>query len=221
MLREFDLDAPTLSKEARQSFRHQTRCVTALYERYFKPFPLQKGAWKVLVEVVSVITKHQVRDLLGVLTLQIQGDPVLFLEAAEVMRPKIALDWLTKGVTNLAMVHDWSLKPFQDAADAVVEVKFVNKWVWKTQLWNPMKTFYCEVEIEHGLREARIRALFKNPDALLIEQSDLCFTPPSEFAFVPLLGKVHWIDERQVELISKDGKKRWIAAINIDSESSH
>ena len=216
-LKEFDLDAPTLAREARQSFRHQTRCVTALYERSFKPFRIQQKAWKVLVEVVPVITKPQVLDLLGVFTFQVQGDPVEFLEATESSRPQIALDWLARGAAEVAKLHDWPIEPFQDAAAAVVEVDFVNKWPWKASLWNRSRTLSCDIEIEHGLRETKITSNFKNSDGLLIAKSAFCSTPPSEFAFVPLLGKARWLDEWQVELASKDGKQRWRAAATSDS----
>jgi len=211
-LTEFDLDAPTLPREVRQSFRYQTRHITSLYERLFKPFRIQEKAWKVLVEIVPVVTKPQVRDLLGVLTFQVRGDPTDFAEAPESSKPKMALDWLASGAIEVAKAHNWSTKPFQDAAAAVVEAEFVNKWLWMTHLWNQSKTLFCDVEVEHGLRETKISAIFKNADGLLIWKSALCSTAPCEFAFVPLLGKACWIDEWQVKLVSKDGKQRWLAA---------
>ena len=213
ILKEFDLDAPTLSRESRQSFRHQTRCVTALYERLFRPFRNQQKAWKVLVEVVPVVTKPQVRDLLGALTFQVQGDPAEFLDALEDKKPQMALDWLVSGAAEVAKAHDWPMKPFQDAAAAVIAEDFINKWQWKSNLWNRSKTVCCDIEVEHDLSEAKIGAIFKNSDGLEIGTSALCSASPSEFAFVPLLGKVKWLDERQVELISKDGKHRWLAAV--------
>lgn len=217
IIKEFDLDAPTLSKESRQLFRHQTRCVTALYERMFKPFHIKQKAWKVLVEVVPVITKSHVRDLLGALTLQVQGNPVQFLEATESSRRQIALNWLASGVAEMAKAHDWPLKPFQDAEAAVVAADFINKWTWKSNLWNKSRTLCCDIEVEHNLLETKIAAIFKNSDGMAIGTSVLCSTSPSEFAFVPLLGKARWLDEWQVELVSKDGKHRCLAAPTPDS----
>jgi hypothetical protein len=213
ILKEFDLDAPTLPREARQSFRHQTRCVTALYERVLKPFRNHQKAWKVLVEVVPVVAKHHARELLGVLTIQVQGSSAEFLDASDSIKPQIALDWLASGAVEIAKAHDWPIKPFQDAAAAVIEANFVNKWTWKINFWNKSRTLSCDIEIEHALHEVRIAAIFKNSDGLLVGKSPFCSTSPSEFAFVPLLGKVRWLEDRQVELASKDGKHRWLCSL--------
>lgn len=212
ILKEFDLDAPTLPKEARRSFRHQSRCVTALYEQFFKPFRIQGKAWKVLIEVVPVVTKPEVRDLLGVLTLQVQGNPLQFLEASDREKPHIALAWLLSGAGGVAKTLDWPFKQFEDAAASVIEADFVNRWAWKANLWSKSKTLYCDIEVEHGFREVKIAVVFKDSNGLSIGTSNICSTSPSEFAFAPLLGKARWINERQVELVSKDGKQRWIAS---------
>lgn len=213
MLKEFDLDAPALSKEGRKAFRHQTRSVTALYERLFKPFCITEKAWKILVEVVPDVTKPHVRDLLGVLTLQIAGDPYEFLNADRVNKPRIALDMLARGTQKLARELGWPTKAFDDAAQAVLDQKFVNRWTWKQGLWNKTRSMSCDIEVDHGLEEAKITASFNRADQSHVASVELCLTSPSEFAFIPLLGKARWIDDRIVELISKDGKARWQAIV--------
>jgi hypothetical protein len=213
MLKEFDLDAPALSKEARKAFRSQTRRVSALYQRLFRPFRINEKAWKALVEVVPEVTKPHVRDLLGVLTLQIEGDTSEFLNADEGRKPHIALELLSRGVQKLATELRWPPKAFEDAAKAVLEQKFINKWTWKQQLWNKGRSLSCKIEIEHGVEAAKIIASFNGAHQQHLGSVELCSASPSEFAFVPLLGKARWIDDRIVELTSKDGKERWQAVV--------
>lgn len=213
MLKEFDLDAPTLSKEDRQVFRWQTRCVTALYERLFSPSRITGKAWKVLIEVVPNVTKPHVRDLLGVLTLQIDGDPSEFLNAKREQKQRIALDLIVRGTKAMAGELEWLTQPFEDAAQAVLEQKFVNRWTWKHGLWNKSRSISCDIEVDHNVEDATITARFNDADQQCLAAISLCSTSPSEFAFVPLLGKARWIDERIVELTSKNENERWLAAI--------
>ncbi len=213
MLKEFDLDAPTLSKEDRHTFRNQTRCITALYERLFSPFQIRERAWKMLVEVVPSVTKPHVRDLLGVLTLQINGDPDDFMKADQEGKPHIALDWLRRGGQQVAKELKWPTEPFEEAAQAVLEREFLNTWTWKREIWNKNRSISCDIEVNHGLNEATIIAQFKNAAQRHLASLELCSASPSDFAFVPLLGKARWVDDRTIELTSKDGKKHWRAVI--------
>jgi len=212
MLKEFDLDAPTLPRDLRQNFRLQTRSVTALCERLFVPFRTNnKSVWKVLVEVVPVITKPGVRDLLGVLTIQIVGVPENFLNAGHGDKSRMALEWLAGGVAEIAKSERWAVKQFEDAFKAVAAAGFINKWQWKRGLWNKGRTTSCDIEVEHAVDAARISAAFYDSDRLPVGEVLLVSTSPSEFAFVPCLGRAKWLDERCLELISKDGEHRWQA----------
>lgn len=216
MLKEFDLDGPSLQKTERQSFRYQTRSTTALYERMFKPVsqnPVPKKLWKVLVEVVPVITKPSVRDLLGVLTVQTEGDPRQLLEADRAIKPGIALDWLDRGITKIVTEMNWPPQFFAEARAAVIALDFKNKWQWKTKIWNQDNTAFCDIEIEHSVDEARIVASFKSPSGNIIGDRILCTTPPTEFAFVPCLGVVEWLDEKHLRLVSKIRDQKWLTTI--------
>jgi hypothetical protein len=213
MLKEFDLDAPSLPKEVRQAFRSQTRCITALYEKVFKPVGVIEKGWKILIEVVPVITKPHVRDLLGVLTQQVKGDPHAFLNADREKKPHIALEMLTQGTQLLGKELGLPTQAFEDAERQVRQRNFVNKWTWKQGLWNKAHSISCDIEVDHGLDDAKIIACFKSADRRHLASVEICSAPPTEFAFVPLLGKARWIDDRVVELTSQNGNMRWRANV--------
>ena len=213
MLKEFDLDAPGLPKEARHSFRLQTRTVTALYERLFKPFRHKGKVWKVLIEVVPAITKPSARDLLGVLTVQLAGNPQGYLLADRNKKQRLTLDWLMAGILKIAHAQNWSTAPFEKAAAAVEAAKFQNTWIWKRPLWNHPKNISAEIVLEHDIDETRINAVFRTSKGELVGSDILCRTQPSEFSFVPCLGKLRWIDDQNLELSAKTGAKTWTARV--------
>lgn len=209
MLKEFDLDAPEMSKWDRHAFRNQTRCVTALFERQFARFHNEQKAWKLLIEIVPSVSRPAILNLTGVLVLQVQGEPAQLLQADSSLKQRMTLDWLVQGAVKIARECDWPEKLFLDAADAVIAAGFKNEWVWKRMLWNKNRTMKAGILVEHDIEEARIFAFCRDRKGQLLDTRLLCSTPPSEFLFVPCLGKARWLSNHRFELSSKLGDAQW------------
>jgi hypothetical protein len=211
MLKEFDLDAPTLPKEQRMAFRDQTRCVTSLFERHFEQSSVQSSAWKVLIEVVPAVTKPLARDLLGVLVFQIEADAEAMLSLKEEAKRPQALQWLLQGTLEIAKEQGWPEAPFNSAATEVERLGYMNRWNWKQRHWNTSKTIGCDIQIELTCDHALIKALFIRGKDEPVGEALLCSTRPNEFLLANLLGKACWSSESTMELHSKDGSQRWTA----------
>ena len=82
---EFDLDVPLASKGVRHAYREESRSVTSLYERCFAGLKVKRG-WKVLVECVPDVEHVGVRDLLGVLTVQVEFDLERYFDLAPIQK---------------------------------------------------------------------------------------------------------------------------------------
>jgi hypothetical protein len=222
MLREFDLDAPTLHKKNRQNLRHQTRAVTALYERCFMPPPGTEKFWKLLVEIVPVVTKPDLRDLLGVLTLQIEANPEELLCAADSNKKKrLTLTWLMEGIRKAVSEKQWPNEPFEQAAKRVVELDYTNTRIWKKPLKSPDGALTAEIVIEQDVDETRLVSKFKEAGGKTCASFLLCSTMPSEFAFTPYLGKLEWVNNRTIRLKAKSGRKSWMATIPLAKNSNN
>src|SRR5437762_2283170 len=173
MLKEFDLDAPDQTKETRYEFRMQTRCVTALYERRFTAPKSTGKEWKILVEVVRQVTKPKIRDLLGVLTVQLQGDVGVFLSLPEAEKKRQTLKWLSSGIRMVADDAGWPLDSFRTAEGEVIRLNYVNSWIWKTPKPNPLRTVTAEVFVEHHLTEVLISIRFRTSAGALLNTERL------------------------------------------------
>ena len=210
-LTEFDLDAPTLGKDERHAFRLQTRFLTSSVERKFEPFLNDVGAWKVLVEVVPTVTKSRSRNLLGVLTTQVVGDAANYVTMKRGERERLALDWLIAGVKNVFSEYGWSTGEIEASVQSVVDEGFRNVLVWKEGVLNATKSASADVVVESDDEQAKIVVMFRTPGSEQVQTSTLCVRPPSEFAFVPCLGKLKWLDDDTVELTSRSGSEAWTA----------
>lgn len=213
MIIEFDLDAPDKPKPTRLRFRNETRCVTALYERCYESSDDTGQAWKILVEVVGTITKPTIRNLIGVMTIQISGDVEAFFSLHTRARTERALDYLMDGIEKVIEEKGWNVSSFYQARDQVRYRRYVNEWIWKSPIPNKSKKFTAEVLVEHEVTQARISVRFRDNDQAVVGVKHLVSDEPNEFIFDAYLGQLRWLNESTVELISRDGTKRFSAQI--------
>ncbi len=213
ILREFDLDAPMMTREDRHQFRLASRFVTSNIEQNFDQFSNAVGAWKVLVEVVPAVNRPRTLDLLGVRAIQVIGDAHAYLSAGSSDRAKMALAWFEEGARSVFAELDWPVAPLDDAIQRVVELDFTNVMVWKAKLLNKSRTIKAEIVIEMDDVEARIVAIFRSKADARESRVLLCARQPSEFLFVPCLGKVEWLDDERLQLTSRSGSESWIAVV--------
>jgi hypothetical protein len=170
-----------------------------------------------LVEVVPKITINRHRNLIGVLVVQVSGDPIQLLMSADREKQELALKWLISGANSLAAELGMENHSFQAAARKVRESNFVNSQAWKSSV-SPGKDKIVEIVVDHGIHEARIIGRFLTRDGNLIHQRLLTAERPDELIFGPLIGELNWINNSEAELCSKDGGKAW--RISLDERSA-
>lgn len=212
-LKEFDLDAPEATKARRLQLRSESRTVTALYERCFDGLNVPRG-WKVLLECVPMVTRPEVRDLLGVLTLQVQFD-IHSLEHLDAHTKKQAmLNVLHNGVTAVAELEGWSLAPFEKARQCVVKKDFVNDWWWRKPKWNRSRNLSGQLWCAHEMNAFRAWLVIRDRNGGEVARKQVVETSPSEFEFVPKLGDTKWTDRGRFALLAKDRSE--VGAIEIE-----
>lgn len=212
MIKEFDLDAPQQQKAVRINFRNNTRCITSLFERQYSSSEDTGKAWKVLVEVVSKESSPEYCNLLGVLTIQVEGNIDAFMSADAESKKKLTLKYLMKGVEKIVDQMKWDIVPFHNAKEAVIANKFENKWVWKDQIINK-KSITAELLVEHEVSEVILSARFYDMNGNVLKTQHLVSEVPNEFIFDSYFGKFRWRNDNTVELISRDREKRFYATL--------
>jgi hypothetical protein len=207
MIKEFGLEIRDWPKTDATKFRRETRYITSLFERNFDSKALKEKCRKILVSVVNVVTDLEVRDLLGVLTVQVEADIPAFFVADERGKAELTLQYLMSGIRRVAVIKKWDITVFVVAEERVRACGFVNQWVWKKSVPNKAKTLTAEVVVDHQMSQAVISIRFRDCKSkkILIVKPIISDTP-SEFIFFHHLGQLSWVDENIVELVPKEGK---------------
>lgn len=211
MIKEFDLDFPDASKKLRHEFRNKTRCVTSLFEKCYQPTLETGKSWKILVELVNEITKPKIRNLLGVLVVQVVCSVHELTNSKKNEELELVLKKLMCGISQVARENEWSLLQFFDAERKVLERKFVNEWTWRPKIANKTKTLFAELVILHDSSKASISVRFSNLKNEELSVVHLINTEPNEFIFSDFLGNLKWSDETSIDLFSRSGDRKLTA----------
>ena len=211
-LEEFDLDAPECPKPERLHFRSESRTVTALYERCFEGLEVRRG-WKVLLECVPRVTRTDVRDLLGVLTLQVPFDVRTLDEVDEDAKKRRMLEVLHRGIMAMAEAEGWPSEPFERARQNVLERNLANDWWWRKPKWNRNRNLSGQLWCAHGMDAFRAWLVVRDESGAEVARKQVLETSPNEFEFVSKLGDTKWTDAERFALLAKD--KSEVGAIEI------
>jgi CBS domain containing-hemolysin-like protein len=219
-IKEFGLLVPTRDIQLRSEFDYQTRYLSSGVEQEFIPFKNDIGAWKILIEVVPTITDSRIKNSIGVLVTQVIGDAEKYLRLKKIEKETLALSWLQEGSTIIFNHYGWQIEPVVSAIERVKQKKCVNIFTWKKNIPNRQRTASVTIEIELDENYATISALFLRQNNKASQRVTILTKRPSEFLYIPLLGRVEWIDERSIELISVSNRERWRATFDV-VEPSH
>lgn len=208
-IREFDLDAPTLPREERSLFRYQTRAVTSIVERFLSKRINIGKSWKILVEVVPIVKFESHRNLIGVLVLQIEGDPSEIFRRAGMAKGEIAVSWLIDGLHKLLKEVGISGVDLADVAKNVRNEKYVSTKIWKGPLKSNDGECIVEILVEIDWESAKVVGIVRRNNGELILKKVLFVDKPDEFVYAPSLGSLRWSESGVAQLFSIDGKKSW------------
>jgi hypothetical protein len=149
-LREFDLHLVTSDRDVRHAFARQIRCVSALYERCF-PGLNEPDARKVLIECVQCVERADVRNLLGVFTLERPFDHPAFERSAPRVKKEVALHTLHRGALAVADALGWPKEPFEVANGCVLERDYLNQWMWPRPVTSPNRKHRAHLVCLHEM----------------------------------------------------------------------
>ncbi|WP_440119608.1 hypothetical protein [Paenibacillus sp. QZ-Y1] len=194
-------------KWKRRSFRLETRCITAMYERLFGKYKT-KDCWKVLIECVENISDERIVNNSGVYSVPIQCRLNDFGAKSELEKKRTTLQLLMDGIEKLSLNNNWDVKPFREIALHIEELGYVNEWTWKKTIKSPNKKYNAKVICHHHVEsmDIFISIIHRDGTQLLLEKviSEL----PDEFAYTRHLGELKWVSDFEVALVNKkrDGK---------------
>jgi hypothetical protein len=202
---QFSLTLSGFSKETRSDFDFQSRSVLALFARCFsRPGFIDKKLWKIEVDLTNGEARPSVLSVGDVLSIQIKTDVNSFFQLEAVTKASKILEYLMAGLMKLSALQGWDISPFRIAYDEVINLNFVNHWLWKKPVLNKMRSMSAEVWIEHELSVVKIFVLIKDQAKTIVKKIHLIDEMPHELIFYKHLGKLQWENDSTVELLCRD-----------------
>jgi hypothetical protein len=209
MIKEFDIDAPRLDKEARNRLRDQTRVVTCLLEQRIAPALEIGRAWKVLVEIVPQDSGKGVREALGVLAVEVEGDAGAFLEAAGAgEKGEIVLAWTIRGLEKVLGKAEAD-QVLRGVAGQVRQSGFTAEKRWRGPVRQPDGSLRADVIVRMRFDGADIVGRVLEAGDRVRSETLLFSSRPNEFIFSPHIGPLAWKDKDTVELTSRLTGETW------------
>ncbi len=205
-------DYETNWKDKRRTFRLETRCISAMFERLLGKIKTS-DCWKILVECVEDIKKEKILNFSGVCTVQIRFDYKSFVTSNDYQKKQKTLFVLMEGIRAIAKENGWDLELFEDVYSRICEVDYINEWVWKKSKKSANRKFIAEVLMQHEVKVMDIYIIIKNKSGTEISREKVISELPDEFAYAKHLGELKWLCSNQVALINKKGNKRWLCEL--------
>lgn len=215
-LRDYQIILFNVPRDVRAHFNYESRSVCSLFARLVGPVKVPRGN-KVNLEVVDKVENHGVRNVLDALTLQLAIDLTSYWDLSGNDRKKVHASILRMGIQRLIELEGWSAEPFLGAFERMEALRYKNAWKSKLGKWNRRRRYRADLLCEHDIDAFSAHIVVTDRGGNVIVNEEAVREIPSEFIFVPLLGKLSWTDDTSVSLLSKKGQR--VAQVSF-SESS-
>ena len=110
-------------------------------------------------------------------------------------------EFVVDGFQVLARALDWDLEPIRNAFDEMKARQWNYVVDWRRPITAPSRLHTAQVRYYYGPTEVRVVAVIRSrKTASDLVETELARTLPHELKFVPLLGRLHWVDSATLQL---------------------
>ena len=139
-------------KDRRNAFIYESKCMTSMVERLFKPV-VTKDCWKIIVECVDTISNPAIMNLLGVYTVQVLFDFSSYKTLSPLEQKKLLLEALVKGVKRVFQELSIPCSLIEDVVNEIEKNDYENSWVWKRK---KIQSTTYSIQVEHQLDKVEL-----------------------------------------------------------------
>lgn len=191
----------------RKAFVYESKCMTSMFERLFKPVPT-KDCWKIIIECMDKVCNPCIINLLGVYTVQVPFDFCTYEALNPVDKKKMLLVALVEGVSRV--FHELSI-PFCLLGDVVNKIErnhYENSWVWKKK---KIQSTTFSIQVEHQINKVDLFWNIENKDKSIRHLIQTC--PAHEMDYGAYLGKLE-VNDNFLYLLGKNNEAVSKVSIN-------
>ena len=215
ILKELDLDVPSLDNDRGYEFCNEVRSIAAHYYSYLPKKFETDGFWKLLVECVD--SEGDSELYLNVKVVKIKFD-YEYYQTLDNQKKKIAiLDALHRGVMKACKEEGWDHSIFQECFNRVVEDEFDFSWVFKKPKKNKSRKLIATAICSHDIDAFFLTLLVADLNGKEVLEHEVLKEEPNEFIFVHLLGDFKWISNTKIEFYDKS--QHCIASVDVKHDN--
>ena len=199
-------------KMKRRNFSLQTRCVSSMFERLMGKI-ITKKCSKLLIECVPDNNETALLEFSEVSSVKMKFDYDNFMLLDNLQKKKTILELLMKGVQTFAKKEALDYEQFVVVYNQIVELDYINRWIWKKSIKSPSKKHSAELVVKHDVEMVIFMIVIKDSMGNEVKTEDLLTELPDEYAYANHLGNLTWSDDKSVTLINKKGDQSWTVSI--------
>lgn len=195
----------------RREFIYESKCMTSMFERLFKPVTT-KDCWKIIIECVDKVSSSRIINLLGVYTLQVQFDFCKYYCLTHFEKKKMILSTLVEGLNLVFKELSIPCSLIENVVHEIENNNYENNWVWKKK---KIKSTMFSIQVEHHIDKVDLFWLIENKYSRIRDLIKTCFA--HEMDYGQYLGKLE-IDDFFLYLLDKNNEI--VSKVSIESDSN-
>ncbi len=212
ILKELDLDLPSLDKDRRHDFRNEVRCIAAHYFSFLpKKFSVD-NFWKILIECVDEEKESEL--YLNVKIVKIVFDYGSYLMLDKCNKKVAILEVLHQGVMKVCKEQNWDDSIFEECHERVVEADYCYRWIFGKPKQNRERKLVATVDCYHDIDKFVAKMIISDLEGNLVYECNLIEDVPNEFVFAHKLGDFKWTSNSELEFYNK--AKQCTAKIDVN-----
>ena len=190
-------------KDLRRAFVYESKCITSMVERFFKPV-VTKDCWKIIVECVDTISNPAIMNLLGVYTVQVLFDFSSYKTLSPLDQKKMLLGALIKGARRVFLELSIPYSLIEDVVNEIEKNDYENSWEWKRK---KIQSTTYSIQVGHHLDKVDLFWKIEHKDKSIRQLIQSC--PAHEMNYGAKLGKLEtrgnflYLLDKQNEIVSK------------------
>ena len=193
-------------------FCYETRCVCALYERFFGI--MRKAPFrKMLVVCVPDIQYETGSNLIGVYAVQVPFDYNEYLKLSVIQKKRVILNTLMTCIRQAVAETGLQMDQFEMAYNKVIEANFVNEWRAHKNVLNRTKDYSADLLMQHSLRSMDFTVVIRNKKKEEVYRELIISARPDEHNYSTCLGKFQWCSDDEIALVNIFGDNQWVVRI--------
>lgn len=199
------------SEEARR-WGMCTNFLEDLYRQYLVQMKTN-GVAKIAVTPVRNPVDPRIRILVNPTVLQVfrPFDFDAFWGAGDADKKRISLDLLQAGLLEVAEAKGWDSRPLIGAYNKILEADFVNERPWSKSVASRDKSLIAQIWCRYDSDKADLFFMIRRKGGR-DSRAFITSVKPGDVWINDVLGKLEWISEDKVTLISKDASRTWDAS---------